>query len=396
MERQRYGSIRAQLALIVLATALALAACTAGDDSVGSMANGAESTVVSEFEGTESKSAESESAVASDYLGSYTIEDEGFGTSVSVTVNNGIRSIETNSLPNHETGAFPNSGNPNTISAQDLSYEFPVEPTFVGNATFAQTPGVAVNGIAFEPATAESVNCDSGEQYRIEALQEIYDLGFDVNNAHVQPTGQYHYHGVSELLIGAYATDEDLVHVGFAADGFLIYFSKSNAYEPSFQLDSQARSGTECVASGPGAKSVDIDGSDPDGTYTSDWSYVDGSGDLDSCNGTTIDGTYAYLVTTEYPFVGRCLNGEYTETRRPPDAQQQGGQPSGDEAGQGQSGQGQNGQRPDLAVAAATLGISEQDLQDALGSPPPDIDAAAAELGVTPIELEDALDAGRV
>ena len=54
----------------------------------------------------------------------------------------------------------------------------------------------------------------------------------DFNNAHVQPTGEYHYHGISELLVDAYASDDDLVLVGFAADGHLMYYSKSGAYAP--------------------------------------------------------------------------------------------------------------------------------------------------------------------
>ena len=129
----------------------------------------------------------SSDVVDSDYLDSYTLVDEEFGTMVTVVVDGSTRTIETNSLPDHETGEFPNSGNPNTISAQDLSYEFTTEAVYTGEPQYAQTPGVAVNGVAFEPGTAETLTCDSGETYRIEALQEVYDLGLDFNNAHVQP-----------------------------------------------------------------------------------------------------------------------------------------------------------------------------------------------------------------
>ena len=250
----------------------------------------------------------------SDYTGSYTLADEEFGTMVTVTVDETTRSIESNSLPDHETGDYPNSGNPNTITEQSLSYEFPVDPDYTGEATYAQTPGVGVNGVAFEPGTAETVSCESGEVYRVEALQEVYDLGLDFNNAHVQPTGQYHYHGVSELLVAAYESNEDLVHVGFAADGHLMYYSKSGAYESSYQLSTEARTGTDCVASGPaGGSTVEIEGTMPDGTYGSDWVYVEGAGDLDECNGTWIDGEYAYILTDEYPYIPRCLNGEFTD-----------------------------------------------------------------------------------
>ena len=53
----------------------------------------------------------------------------------------------------------------------------------------------------------------------------------------------------------------------------------------------------------------------------------------------------------------------------------------------------QNGNRqpPDLDEAAEKLGISEDKLAEALGSPPPDFEAAAEKLGVSEEELKDAL-----
>lgn len=318
----------------------------------------------------------------SGYLGSYELIDEEFGTMVTVTVDGDIRTIQANALPDHETGEFPNDGNPNTISAQDAGYEYPATGTFVGNATTAMTPGVAVNGVKFEPATAETVTCESGETLRVEALQDIYNLGLDFNNAHVQPTGEYHYHGISELLADAYATDDDLVHVGFAADGFLMYYSKSSAYSPGYALSTDPRVGSDCIGSGALQNvAVDIDGTTPDGTYASDWIYSADNGDLDECNGTEIDGQYAYLITNEYPFVGRCLNGEFAATG--PGA---GGPPPGDDQAQGAQGAAPGG-APDLSEAATSLGITQAQLQDALGGPPPDLEAAAATLGVTVDEL---------
>lgn len=321
------------------------------------------------------------------YLGSYELMDEEFGTMTTVTVEGGIRTIASNALPDHEVGEFPNPGNPNTISEQDTSYEYTTEPVYVGGATTAMTPGVAVNGVKFEPATAETVTCGSGETLRVEALQDIYNLGLDFNNAHVQPTGEYHYHGVSELLAAAYETDDDLVHVGFAADGFLMYYSKSSAYSSGFALSTDTRSGTDCVGSSAlGGVDVDIEGSAPDGTYASDWMWSEANGELDECNGVEIDGQYAYLITNEYPFVSRCLNGEFTATGPgaggPPPGQDDGG--TGEGAAPAQGGPGQ----VDLTDAAAALGVTIEELGTALGGPPPDLDAAAATLGITVEELQ--------
>lgn len=246
----------------------------------------------------------------SNYMGSYTINDSSYGTDVEVSISWRERIIEVNALPNHSTWSFPNSWNPNSISAQSITYEFPAEWNYTGDETWARIPGVAINGVKFEPETAERVECSSGETYKIEAVQDMTDLGLDFNNAHVQPTGEYHYHGHSDMLVEAFDHGNDLVHIGFASDGFLMYYSKSGAYKPSYVLVDELRDGTSCSYRN---KTVSIDNTSPDGTYVSDWEFVDWSWDLDACNGTYIDGEYIYLITDEYPYIGRCLNGEYSE-----------------------------------------------------------------------------------
>ena len=317
--------------------------------------------------------------VASDYLGSYELADEEYGTMVTVTVDGTTRTIESNSLPNHATGDFPNAGNPNEITEQDLNYEFTTTPVYTGNATFAQTSGVGVNGIAMEPGTGETVSCESGESYRIEALQDLYDLGLDVNNAHVQPGGQYHYHGLSQFLVDAFDTDEDLVHVGFAADGFLMYYSKSAAFDTGYELSTEARTGTNCTYRG---ETIEIEGTMPDGSYVSDWVHTD-AGDLDSCMGTEIDGEYAYVIGEAYPYISRCLNGEVSGGAGPG-----GAPPEGTEG----TAQGPGGDHPaEIVAAAEALGVTPDELVAELGPPPGDVDGAAEALGISVDELREAL-----
>ncbi len=123
-----------------------------------------------------------------DFMGNYSITDPAYKTKTTVTLKNGQRVMKTNGLPNHPTGDFPNSGNPNRISVQRLTYSIPVTPQLSGKAVWAREPGVALNGVKFEPGTAERFVCENGENYRIEALQELIDLGLDANHAHVQPT----------------------------------------------------------------------------------------------------------------------------------------------------------------------------------------------------------------
>ena len=253
---------------------------------------------------------------AGDYLEAYALIDEDFGTETVVSVGQGVRRMKANALPNHATGEFPNAGNPNAIRAQDVLYEIPLEPIYIGTPRFARQPGVALNGVKFEPQTAERVTCNSGEVYSIEAFQDLLDLGFDFNNAHVQPTGEYHYHGVSDLLVDIFSGEGDLVHVGFALDGHLMYYSKSGAYASSYTLSTEPRTGTACSYRNPfqTLESHDLAGSLPDGSFVSDWQYVEGLGDLDECNGTEINGAYAYIISEEYPYVSRCLMGEFTRS----------------------------------------------------------------------------------
>ncbi len=258
---------------------------------------------------TLSQNDDSDISVSWDYTGEYTIDDSEYGTKVEVTISGDTRSMSANALPNHDTGDFPNSGNPNTITAQDKNYELDLTPTYTGNESFARESGVAYNGIKFELETAERVECSSWEEYKIEAIQDMTDLGLDHQHAHVQPTGEYHYHAA-----GPWLTDnlegEDIVHVWYANDGFPIYYSKNGTYSASYSLIDTVRSGSSCSYRG---KSVAIDNTIPDGTYVSDWEY-NGSWDLDACNGITIDGEYVYFMTDEYPYGPRCLNGEYTQS----------------------------------------------------------------------------------
>jgi hypothetical protein len=276
--------------------------------------NGQEANVSEGIEGLASK--DNIAHVHDGYFGSYSIEDPVFGTKTNVTVTKDRRIMVTNSLPNHKTGAFPTRGNPNTISAQDKTYAFPVNPKYTGIPQWVREPGIALNGVKFEPGTAEVVVCDTGENYRVEAFQDLINLGLDFNHAHVQPTGAYHYHGTPTLAVENFDKGDDLVHIGFAKDGFPIYFSKSEVYKPSYKLIEGNRVGEDCTYTNPkNTMNVPI-GGHHDGTYTSDFEYIDGYGDLDACNGITIDGKYMYVVTAEFPYVSRCLMGEVIEEER--------------------------------------------------------------------------------
>ena len=231
---------------------------------------------------------------------------------------NGYRFVESDGLPEHQTGQFPNRGNPNRIQAQNHRLRMRLQPgrssapTPVGHNTF----GVAINGVLFDSATAEYWNNDRSADWNIEALTGGINLGLDQNNAHVQPSGAYHYHGVPEGLMASFDYRSRPVLLGYAADGFPIYgpysFRDPNdarspvvEIKPSYQLKQGERPGG---SSGPGGRY--------DGTYTRDWQYAQGLGELDRCNGRAgvtpeyPQGTYYYVITTAFPFIPRCWQGE--------------------------------------------------------------------------------------
>ena len=235
------------------------------------------------------------------------------GSQVRITVSGGQRLVVANGLPNHPTGQFPGPGNPNRISAQTYNLHLPVNPMTNAAPRDARGAwfGVALNGVPFEPGTAEFWN--NQREWCYEAKSGFIDLGLDQNNAHVQPTGAYHYHGLPAGLMQKLGGDGTrMLLVGWAADGFPIYTSRAHSVatnvtsslkqmRPSWQLKKGERNG------GPGGQ--------PDGKFTADYEFVKGSGDLDECNGrfgVTPEfprGTYYYCITEEFPQLARAWRG---------------------------------------------------------------------------------------
>jgi len=244
---------------------------------------------------------------------------------VTITTEGEYRLIKSNGWPDHEPGQFPRKGNPNSASPQSYTFRVPLKPLA------AKEPsrifgwwGVAINGVPFEPGTAETWQNNPQSGWRYEAATGFMNLGLDEHNAHVQPTGAYHYHalplGLVERLGG---DDKKMLLIGFAADGFPIYTSKATdakgalrVMKSSYKLKAGARPAQE---GGPGGNY--------DGRFTQDFEFVKGSGDLDENNGRTgitpeyPEGTYYYCITPEFPFVPRNWHGTQDESfakRGPP------------------------------------------------------------------------------
>lgn len=235
---------------------------------------------------------------------------------VTIRVEGDKRIIESNGIPDHDTGNFPNRKNPSRITPQTQRLVMPAAPIpaphFVPSTHLRI--GVALNGVVFDPVTAEFWR--GNPEWKYEAIVDGKRLlGLDDNNAHVQPDGTYHYHGIPIDLIKRLKADKTMVQIGWAADGFPIYgpmaykdpknpASGLAEMKPSYAMKKGQR---PSQPHGPGGRY--------DGAFGADFEYVEGSGDLDECNGRfgiTPEfpaGTYYYVLTDSFPYIPRIFRG---------------------------------------------------------------------------------------
>jgi hypothetical protein len=236
----------------------------------------------------------------------------------SENVNGNTRTITINGVANHNVGMFPNSGNPNTIGVVSETYTMTTNPQHAASISYGQgyTTAVLFTGAVVEPYTAEFFVGSNGinMDWNITTLQFTTNLGLDCNNAHVQPTGRYHYHGTPSAYIEdlGMADGSQMIKVGYAADGYPLYYKYGYeddgtsivAHESGYQLKTEERSGDGFSAP---------DGC-PDGYYFQDYEYVSGVSDLDECNGRygktpESDNEYYYIITDNFPSMPLCFKG---------------------------------------------------------------------------------------
>jgi hypothetical protein len=228
------------------------------------------------------------------------------------------RVLTSNGMPDHPIGDFPNRHDPVAVRPQRFRFEVPCEPqanempTNLGFWIF----GVAINGVPFDPSGPFwNGDGDSGWQFEVLSPAAAVALGIDVNHAHTQGGGMYHYHGLpTGLLWESRARDpkKPMHLLGYAADGFPIYGPEAPASADA--LDSPTRRLRSSYRLRPGQR-ADGPGGRFDGTFVEDFVHEPGFGDLDECNGRTgptpefPNGTYYYVLTDEFPFIPRRLRG---------------------------------------------------------------------------------------
>jgi len=246
---------------------------------------------------------------------------------------NPVRKCYTNNIPAHDYGPF---GGMNTIEAQDFDYSMCLFPNLGNEITpLNEVPisqgcgngiifGVSTQGINFSPfARLYFVNPNTMEENTDFHVEADFTLNMDLNGGHVNAASRYHYHNIptdffiNELnIIG----NEHSPILGYAADGFPIYYkylftdgTNSNSGISTFESSYTLKTGTR-----PGDGITAPDGT-YNGNYVEDYEYINSLSELDECGGRFgitpeyPEGTYYYVLTDNWPYIPRCLKGEFVD-----------------------------------------------------------------------------------
>ena len=205
-----------------------------------------------------------------------------------ITCDENTFTVWSNSIPNFEFIPLT----PGDLSEIDRTYTMPANPEIGDETTSIRLLGpvaVAVNGLPIYGPN-EGGNLGYGDPY--------LDAILDFCNGHTGPGGSYHFHAMPSCLFDDYEGKVGLV-VGYALDGFPI-------------LAPYACVDADCTAVEEVESSWQRTSSDNNAWLAHE--YVEGSGDLDECNGMTLpDGSYAYFATATFPYGVACYRGTPTE-----------------------------------------------------------------------------------
>lgn len=270
---------------LMLALGLVMAACaSSGTDTTG-VAGSPATTVASEATTTTSGAEAPVAAGSCDDVAA-TFVTQGSANAdlpdpeVDATCDGDSIVITSNGIPDY-TYIETSPGEP---AAGNLEFTIPAEPTMADAMTAVPALGsaaVAINGV---PIYGPTEGTGGDVLSLVGALSEC--------GSHNGPTG-FHMHLFStsdstDCLYDAEDLADGPVLIGYAFDGYPIY-SGNGIYESSWELTDESLFATD--------------------TWSAH-SYVEGSGDLDECNGLTgADGTYAYYTTDTFPYVIGCYSG---------------------------------------------------------------------------------------
>jgi hypothetical protein len=276
------------------------------------------------------------------YVGTYfsTVSDiknsSNFTGNITITASQTSCNLVSDSIPNHDFKDNSASFATN-VSKNTLNYNIPASPvkaTNVTDLTLGTTNVITLNGVEVdilpaacynegnEPLGREKVGCnDMSHPWRYDPMSASNNFGTDQHNAHPQPTGLYHYHGNPKAMFDQTCDVSGNASpvIGFAADGYPVYGlcfldSQTGSVRKATSSYALRNNGGVRQAEGsyltPTAGNGGIVSDNYDGQFRNDWEYVQGSGDLDECNGMEVNGQYGYYITDAFPWVLNCFKGQ--------------------------------------------------------------------------------------
>lgn len=296
---------------------------------------------------------ENRSGDCTDYVGTYesTVLDVNnnntqFDGELTISQSGDKCIISSNDIPNHNF----HDGNSNfatDVAEIDKYFEIPTDPEFAATKTDLEMGvvnvvllnGVVVDilpaacyGVGSEPLGQEKIGCGTDQidnPWRYDPMSALNDFGTDSHNAHVQPDGTYHYHGNPNALFNDDCASQGTPSpvIGFAADGFPVYgrcIDDGNggvrAATSSYALKTGARQPVAPYTTP--TVTGNVLSANYNGQFRGDYEYTAASGDLDECNGMTVNGQYGYYVTNSFPWIVNCYKGTVQDSFRPSNQQQ--------------------------------------------------------------------------
>jgi len=269
-----------------------------------------------------------------DYVNRYTaaVLDEqrnrSFTENVVITADEDSCTLSSNSIPNHDfNDASAAFATPVSEIARDFNLpRHPRRESNPGALTQTSYDAVMLNGVVLDLLSAGCyrpndgradqngnvpIGCNADSDWLLDPIGYVDHFGTDAHHAHTQPDGTYHYHGDPRSMFDNADASGVSPVIGFAADGFPIhgsyFYDVDNHTIRKAVSGWQLRTGTRDAVSGPGGPY--------NGWYVDDYEFT-GSGDLDECNGMTVNGQYGYYVTETYPWVLGCLSGSPDDSFR--------------------------------------------------------------------------------
>lgn len=159
---------------------------------------------------------------------------EVFSKNVKISFDDKFMIVESDGIPNHETGQFPNEHNPNSIRKQNYRFLIPLHPQLAEETTpLPMGPiGVAINGIPFyNQYNSQGKNAVEGPTAEV----------FDSCCGHPDQMGRYHYHKYPVCVHNPFKDQEKAGEhsplIGYAFDGYAIYGPNGEDGKPPQDLD---------------------------------------------------------------------------------------------------------------------------------------------------------------